>query len=83
MCFAKLLQSCSTLCELLDYSPPGSSVHGILHARMLEWIAMPSSRGSSQPGIKPASLTFHALAGRFFTTSATREVHDIGIRLNI
>ena len=45
---AKLLPSCSTVTsELMDYSPPGSSVHGILQARTLEWVAMPSSRGSS------------------------------------
>ena len=60
----------------LQSSPPGSSVHGILQAKILEWVAMPSSRGSSQPGdlpnpgIEPASL---ALAGLFFTTSASRE----------
>ena len=42
---AKSLQSCSTLCEPVNCSPPGFSVHGILQARMLEWIAMPSSRG--------------------------------------
>jgi len=45
----KLLQSCPTLCDLMDCSPPGSSVHGILQARVLEWVAMPSSRGSSRP----------------------------------
>ena len=77
---AKLLQSCLTLCDLRDYSPPGSSVHGILQARVLEWGAMPSSRGSSQlgdlpnSGIKLASLMSPALAGRiFFTISATWE----------
>ena len=43
------LQSCLTLCNPMDCSPPGSSVHGILQARILEWVAMPSSRGSSQP----------------------------------
>ena len=43
------LQSCLTLCNPMDYSPPGSSAHGILQARILEWIAMPSSRGFSQP----------------------------------
>ena len=43
---AKLLQSCPTLCEPMDCSPPGSSVHEILQARILEWVAMPSSRGS-------------------------------------
>ena len=37
------------LCDPMDFSPPGSSVHGILQARILEWVAMPSSRGSSQP----------------------------------
>ena len=41
------LQSCLTLCDPVDYSLPGSSVHGISQARILEWVAMPSSRGSS------------------------------------
>ena len=41
--------SCSTLCDFRDCSLPGSSVHGILQARVLEWVAMPSSRGSSWP----------------------------------
>ena len=45
---AKLLQSCVTLCDRIDYSPLGSSVHGILQARIPEWIAMSFSRGSSQ-----------------------------------
>ena len=47
MC-AKSLQWCPTLCDPIEYSPAGSSVHGILQARVLEWISMPSSRGSSQ-----------------------------------
>ena len=42
-------QSCSTLCDPVDCSLPGSSVHRILQARILEWVAMPSSRGSTQP----------------------------------
>ena len=46
---AKSLQSCPTLCDPVDCSQPGSSVHGFLQARILEWIAMPSSRGSSRP----------------------------------
>ena len=46
---AKLLRSCPTLCDSMDCSPPGSSVHGILRARMLEWVSMPSSRESSGP----------------------------------
>ena len=47
MC-AQSLQSCPTLCNPMDCSPPGSSVHGILQARVLEWAAVPSSRGSSR-----------------------------------
>ena len=46
---AKSLQTCLTLCDTVDCSPPASSVHGILQATILEWFAMPSSRGSSQP----------------------------------
>ena len=42
-------QSCLTLCDPMDGDPPGSSVHWISQARILEWIAMPLSRGSSQP----------------------------------
>ena len=42
-------QLCPTLCDPMDYSLPGSSVHGILQARILEWVAISSSRGSSQP----------------------------------
>ena len=42
-------QSLQTLCDPVDCSPPGSSVHGILQTRVLEWITMPSSRGSFQP----------------------------------
>ena len=50
MCMhAKSLQLFLILCNPMDYSLPGSSVHGILQARILEWVAMPSSRGSSWP----------------------------------
>ena len=44
---AKLLQSCLTLCDTMDCSPPGFSVHGILQERTLDWIARSFSRGSS------------------------------------
>jgi len=47
LCCAKSLQLCPTLCNPMDYSPPGSSVHGILQVRILEWLAIPSSRQSS------------------------------------
>ena len=46
---AQLLQSCLILCSPMDCSLPGFSVHGILQARILEWVAVPSSRGLSQP----------------------------------
>ena len=56
-------QLCSTLCDPMDYSSPGSSVHGILQARILEWVAMPFSRGSIQP--RDGTQVSH-IAGRFF-----------------
>jgi len=43
------IQSCPTLCDPTDCSPPGSSVHGILQARILEWVAISFSRASSRP----------------------------------
>ena len=49
LCCAKLLQSCPTLCDPMDCSPSGSSVHRILQARILEWVAISFSRGSSRP----------------------------------
>ena len=63
MC-SKSLQLCPTLWDTMDCSPPGSSVHGILQARILEWVAVPSSRGSSKPGIEPRSyVLLHWQAG--------------------
>ena len=53
---AKSLQSCLTLWDPINYSPPGSSVHGILQAKILEWVAISSSRGPSQLYIKETSL---------------------------
>ena len=46
---SEVAQSCPTLCDPVDCSPPGSSVHGILQARVLEWVAISFSRGSSRP----------------------------------
>ena len=64
------LQLCPILCDPVDYSPPGSSVHGIFQARILEWVAMASSRGSSRPrDWTQVSCT----AGGFFTIWAIRE----------
>ena len=45
-----VVQSWPTLCDPMECSPPGASVHGIVQARILEWVTMSSSRGSSQPG---------------------------------
>ena len=70
---AKLLQSCLTLCVHMDCSPPGSSVHGVLQARILEWVATLFFGGSSQTKDEPASVLSCALAGEFFTTNATWE----------
>ena len=47
MLHAKLLELCLTLCDPMDYSPPGFSVQAIFQARILEWVALPSSGGSS------------------------------------
>ena len=68
-----LLLSCLTLCNPMDYSPLGSSVHGILQARILEWVPFPSPGDLPDPGIEPSSLMSPALAGRFFSTSTTWE----------
>ena len=70
----KVNQSCPTLSNLMDRSPPGSSVHGILQARILEWIAFPFSKGSSKP--RDRTLVSHT-AGGFFTSWATREAQKV------
>ena len=58
---AKLLQSCLTLCDPMDCSPPGLSVHGILQARVLEWVAIFLLQGDlPHPGIEPRSPAFQA-----------------------
>ena len=48
-CASEVAQSCLTLCDPMDCSPPGSSVHGILQARVLEWVAISFARASSRP----------------------------------
>ena len=72
MC-AKLLELCLTLCNPMDCSLSGSPIHGILQVRILEWVAMSSSRALPDSGIEPASLMSLASADGFFTTSATWE----------
>ena len=69
-----ITQLCLTLGDPKDCSPPGSSVHGILQARILEWVAIPLSRGSSWP--RDRTQVSH-IAGRFLTMWATREANAI------
>ena len=64
-------QLCLTLCKPMDCGPQGSSVHGILQARVLEWIAIPFSRGSFQPRYE---TWVSCIAGRFFTIWATEKI---------
>ena len=57
---AKSLQSCPTLCDPMDCSPPGSSVHGILQARIAEWVAISFPEKLPNPGIEPGSPALQA-----------------------
>ena len=75
---AKLLQSCPTLCHPIDGSPPGSSVHGILQSRILDWVAISFSRGTSQP--RDWTLV-SCLTGRFFTIWATGKCNFCQVRV--
>ena len=68
---AESLQSCPTLCDPVDCSLPGSSVHGILQTRILECVPCPTPENLLDPGIEAATLISLALAGRFFTTDTT------------
>ena len=61
-------QSCLTFCDPVDCSPPGSSVYGISPARILEWVVIFSSRGSSRPGAQTCISQVSCSAGPFFTT---------------
>ena len=68
----KVTQLCPALCETIDCSPPVYSVHGIFQARILEWFAMLSSRGSFQPRDR---TQVSCIAGRFYIVWATRDAH--------
>ena len=70
LCCVCCLVTQSALCNPTDCSPPGSSVHGLLQTRVLEWVAMPSSRGSSPP--RDWTQVSHTTGG-FFAIWATRE----------
>ena len=76
---AKIAQLCLTLCNSMDRSPPGSSVCGIPQVRILEWVVIPFSRGSSQ--LRNWTLVSHT-AGKSFTFWATRKVPSMTSTLN-
>ena len=67
---SEVVQLYSTLCDPKDCSPPGSSIHGIFQTRILEWVAISFSRGSSQPRDR---TQVSRIAGRLFTICATKE----------
>ena len=69
---SEVTQSCLTLCDPVDCSLPGSSVHGILQKRILEWVAISFSRGSSRPRDR---TWVSRIAGRRSTLWATRKAH--------
>ena len=65
--WSEVAQSCLTLCNHMDFSLPGSSIHGISQARILEWIAISFSRDLSNPGIKPNQICLVPCIAGFFT----------------
>ena len=75
---SEVAQLCPTLCNLVDCSPPGSSIHGIFQARILEWVAISFSRGSSRPR---DWTQVYCTGGRRFTVWATREVPTLNIQI--
>ena len=68
-------QSCLTLCNPLDYSLPDSSVHGIFHARILEWVAISSSMDHPDQTIEPMFPVSPALQANFLPTEPSREAY--------
>ena len=72
-------QSCLTLCDPMDCSPPISSVLGIFQARILKWVAISHSMDLPNPGIRPMSLVSPVLAGRFFTTALPGKPNNVSL----
>ena len=75
-----VVQSCLTLCDTMHCSPPGSSVHGILQARIVQWVAIPFYRGSSQ--LRDQTQVSRT-RGRFFTVWASKEALYNNISLQL
>ena len=83
---AVCLQLCPTLCDPMNRSPPVSSVHGVLQARILEWVAMLPARGLPDPEIEPESLISPALTSGFLLLvppGTPPKQHTSWIKLNI
>ena len=74
---ASVAQSCPTLCDPMDYSPAGSSVHGISQAGILEWVAISCSRGSSQPRDQTCISRISCIGRRILFHCATWEAHGV------
>ena len=75
ICEWSITQSCPTLCDPMDRSLPGTSIHGILQARMLEWVAISFSRGSSQPRDGIRVFCISCIGRWFFTPRAIWEAY--------
>ena len=73
ICCCSVAKSCPTLCDPMDCSPPGSPVHGIILARILEWVAISFSRGSSWPRDR---TRVSCIVGRFLTIWTMKEAHQ-------
>ena len=77
VCARVRAQSCLTLCDPMDCSPPGSSVHEIFQARILEWVAISYSRGSSQPGDRTCVSCISCIGRQILYHCATWEALKI------
>ena len=80
-CAVHRAESCLPLCKPMDCSPPGSAAHGILQARILEWVAMPSSRGlfrtqGSNPGLPPCRWILYHLSHQESPTQLLERIND-------
>ena len=70
---ANCFQPCPTFCDSMDCSTAGSSVHGIFQARILEWVAMPASRGSSRARDQTHISCISCIVGRLFTVGPSEK----------
>ena len=80
-CCCLVAKLCLTLFDPMDCSPPGSSVHGISQERIMEWVAMPSSRGSSRPRDRTHISCVSYTVGGFFTTRPPGKQYNGGCQV--